>query len=372
MDIKEFIRSRNFALIATTLAGFTFIVGLHFGYVVKFLPPGPPSLMAGLAAEAVLESFFFGLGVAFLFIYGYALFKLERSPLKTRCIAIWTAMTYFFLSWYPHGIIHQFLRPTDPKNYVVLEMGFHWPGCAASLVLCFYQFDVLLISYSMAKMKKQLRGWTDADELIPPFYADFRYQAVALGLVGTAGWLIFSIFVNPAPPFGPSWLKGIWAVIWCVDSVAAGSSFSFAWAAYNIIPRLPNLLTRRIATICTVCIVWITIIIVPHPVSHIRATPTVSHVLALEFCWHGSMFIATGILAFYQYRFLDLAASGRLGMMMSMRTAKGTASTELHTRSRSSTDDSHMHPSRPESTIAVSSSSVGVANSTDVLVVEQV
>ncbi len=53
------------------------------------------------------------------------------------------------MSWWPHSSAHQFLTPVKPNDYIILEMVFHWPNLAAALVLCYYQFDVLLVSFEI-------------------------------------------------------------------------------------------------------------------------------------------------------------------------------------------------------------------------------
>lgn len=98
--------------------------------------------------------------------------KLE-GPLKNRCIGIWLAISYFFISfiifkksksfrcnpifiiifwlyfyisWFPHASVHQFLTPLKTTDFIILEIAFHWPTMMAAFVVCYFQFDLIKVN----------------------------------------------------------------------------------------------------------------------------------------------------------------------------------------------------------------------------------
>jgi len=314
-------------------AGFAVTLGLYQGVIIHHTDPGTRPLRIAYTFESIWEAAVFGFGLGFFIVYGYAMRKVDSGPVRARCIGIWLAISYFFMSWWPHAMVHQFLTPLNPKDFIILEMCFHWPNLAAALVLCYYQLDVLLISYSVALNKKELRGWSEADNLPVPWYKNIKYQGALLAALGATGWITLGWAENPYPPFVPMWEKVLFWSIYICDGTAGGIAMGFAYSAARVVHRLPKKRTRIIAAISIAAIALLLIIATPHSIAHFHAATNPNHVIIVEYTFHCTITLATSILAYFQHKFLVLALQGRMTLMMKFKDTKiddnMTSETEL-------------------------------------------
>jgi len=340
LDNGKAVKDERFQITILAALGFALVVGLYEGVVIKHIPGRTRAQEIAYLFEDMWEAAFFGFGVGFCVVYGLAIRSVEAGPLRRRCIGIWIAISYFFMSWWPHATAHQYLTPLEPTDFIVLEICFHWPNLAAALVLCYFQFDVLLISHSVASNHKELRGWSEADEKPAPWYKDIRIHAVIIAVLCSVGWALFQWHYNPYPPFVLPWQKGFFITIYATDGTSSGIGCGFIYAAARITHRLPKKRTRLISGISTACIGFLLIITSPHPVAHFVYARDPTGTLFVEYFFHLSITGAVAILGFYQHRFLVLSIKGRMGMMMRFKGAKmdesGTTenSTELQSRSK--------------------------------------
>jgi hypothetical protein len=236
------------------------------------------------------------------------------------------------MSWWPHATVHQFLSPLKPTDFIILEMCFHWPNSIAALVLCYYQLDVLLISYSVAINHKDLRGWSEDDALPVPWYKNIKYHGLLISLVASAGWIAFGWKYNPYPPFVTQWQKGLFWSIYIADGFAAGIALGFTYAASRVAHRLPKKRTRIIAALSIAAIAFILTIAPPHYVAHYKTAPFPEKVVFVEYFFHLSNVCAVTILAYFQHKFLVLALKGRMTLMMKFKDTSVenfTSETEL-------------------------------------------
>lgn len=334
------IKDERIQIAVLAALGFGLTVGLYNGLVTEHIPGRTRPQEIAYIFEDMWEAAFFGFGLGFFVVYGMAIRSVESGPLRRRCIGIWLALSYFFMSWWPHATAHQYLTPVKPTDFIILEICFHWPNLAAALVLCYYQFDVLLISYSVASNNKELRGWSEADEKPVPWYKNTKVHAVVIAVLCSVGWAIFQWHYNPYPGFVTHWQKGLFITIYVTDGSSSGIACGFVYAAARITHRLPKKRTRFIAAISTFCIGFILIIATPHPVAHHVYATNPNGVIYVEYFFHLSITGAVAILGYYQHRFLVLSIKGRMGMMMRFKSAKidetGTTdnSTEMQSRTK--------------------------------------
>jgi len=320
--------------------GFALVVGLYQGVVIKHIPGRTKPQEIAYLFEAMWEAAFFGFGLGFCVVYGIAIRSVESGPLRRRCIGIWIAISYFFMSWWPHATAHQYLTPLQARDFIILEICFHWPNLAAALVLCYYQFDVLLITHDVAKQNKELRNWSESDEKPVPWYKDIRLHGVVIAVLSAVCWAMLQWTYNPYPPepLVQPWEKAIFITIYATDGMSSGIALGFVYAAARITHRLPKKRTRIIASISAACIGFVLVIATPHPIAHYHYARDPNAVLFVEYFFHLSMTGAVAILGFYQHRFLVLAIKGRMGMMMRFKNAKmddtGTTDSELQSRSK--------------------------------------
>jgi hypothetical protein len=319
MGLRETALDRKIHIALITAAGFALTVGLYQGIIAHLVGPRSEALKIAYAFEDIWEAGFFGFGFAFLILYGTGLRKLDPGPVRNRCIGIWIAISYFFMSWWPHASAHQFLTPLLPTDFIILEVCLHWPNLAAALVLCYYQLDVLFISYSIAVNNKELRGWSDADLLPVPWYKNIKLHGIVISMLAAAGWIGFAWKYDPIPPFVLPWQHAMLWTIYVCDGGAAGMSLGFAYSAARLVHRLPKRRTRIIAAISIGAIAFVLCSALPHAVAHFNTAPFPEQVIVIEYTFHLSITGAVAILAYYQHKFLVLALAGRMNLMMKFK-----------------------------------------------------
>lgn len=314
--------------------GFALVVGMYQGIVINHVSNRTTGQKIAYLFEAMWEAAFFGFGLGFFCVYGYAIRNVDPGPLRNRCIGIWIAISYFFMSWWPHASVHQFLTPLKPTDYIILEVCFHWPNLVAALVLCYFQFDVLRISHDVAVNNKELRNWSEADEKVTPWYKDIRLHGVIISMISAVGWIIFQYNLNPLPPFIEPWQKGFLITIYITDGCASGIAMGFVYSASILTHRLPKKRTRRISALSIASVAYLLVMTSPHPIVHFHVALHPNQVLVVEYTFHLSITAAVSILAFFQHRFLVLALRGRMGMMMKFKDSKAEEiSTEMNSKS---------------------------------------
>jgi len=339
-DGNKALKDERVYITIITAFGFALTVGLYQGVVIKHIPGRTKSQEIAYLFEDMWEAAFFGFGVAFFVVYGLAVRSIEAGPLRRRCVGIWIAISYFFISWWPHATAHQYLNPGMPTDFIILEVCFHWPNLAAALILCWYQFDVLLISYSVASNNKELRGYSEGDQKPVPWYKDVRVHGVVIAVLCSVGWAIFQWHYNPYPPFVVPWQEAFFITIYIADGASSGIACGFIYSASRITHRLPKKRTRIISAISTGCIGFLLIVATPHPAAHVHYALDPTGTLWVEYFFHLSITGAVAILGFFQHRFLVLAIKGRMGMMMRFKGAKmdetGTTEKSSEMQGRSS------------------------------------
>jgi len=341
----KYVQDRRIQIAFLSALGFGLVVGLYQGVLSKQIMGRNKGEKIAYFIEAMWEAAFFGFGIGFFCIYGLAIKGLERDALRSRCIGIWIAISYFFMSWWPHAAMHQWLTPFKPTDFMILEICFHWPNLFAGLVLSYYQFDVLLISHSVAVNNKELRGWSEADTKPAPWYKDIKIHSIVLSVIFSVLWAIFQWHFNPYFPFFTPWQKGVWISIYITDGIASGVAVGFLYGATRLAHRLPKQRTRNIAALSIAAVTYLLTIATPHAVAHRAVALDPVKVLVIEYTFHLSITSCVAILGFYQHRFLVLALDGRMGMMMKFKNSNGegsivvTESTEMTIRNGSSQED---------------------------------
>jgi hypothetical protein len=82
----------------------------------------PAYVLAGLMGISVAEGLAFGLGVAFL-IFGLPLVRGVAGATRTRAVAMFLAIAWMLLSWWPHSGAHRSMGSIE--GLLAIEYMFH-------------------------------------------------------------------------------------------------------------------------------------------------------------------------------------------------------------------------------------------------------
>eukprot|EP01113_Clastostelium_recurvatum_P048309 TRINITY_DN8772_c0_g1_i1.p1 TRINITY_DN8772_c0_g1~~TRINITY_DN8772_c0_g1_i1.p1 ORF type:complete len:542 (-),score=83.25 TRINITY_DN8772_c0_g1_i1:38-1663(-) len=307
----------------------------------------------------VLYAVFSALGIGFFVVYGLALRKVSNSLLRTRAITTWLAVSYFFISWYPHMLLHDlYVAGTSYDLNIMIEIVFHWPLAIAAGVLCYYQYDMLVLCYESVVLKQQFGVWRSKNRL--PFYADFRVQAGVALVVFWAIYFIVQIMILPLP-LGPDpginiWPHSQWTVCWpaywqqffltmfkIIDSLIGAIGFGFIFISVRIIRELPPSRQRRISIISSICIWLILAILGFHTFIHYAAPPCIEQIITIDLTVHITVIAVVSFLGYYQIRILDMIMDPTSPFHMAAGFRKASRS------GTSSNNSSHHHHSPPQS-----------------------
>lgn len=123
----------------TAVALVTLVVAVPaFALTPRLFPPSPH--MTPTAAQVPfyvvlggINALALGLGVAFL-AYGLPSVRRFVPPGPDRAVAVYVAIAWLLVSWYPHGGLHA-SNGMDTGPLLWIEYGFHIPLVVAPLVL---------------------------------------------------------------------------------------------------------------------------------------------------------------------------------------------------------------------------------------------
>jgi hypothetical protein len=133
--------SLKFALI-TVAAGVPafFLTPILFPTNPKIAPPGP-ELIPYFLTLAVIESLFFGIGVAFLAL-GFPMMRRVASISGVSPWPAYLAIGYLTASWWPHLGMHG-VAGMDFDKLILVDYGFHVPYILAAGAVAHFFFRTL-------------------------------------------------------------------------------------------------------------------------------------------------------------------------------------------------------------------------------------
>ena len=73
--------------------------------------------------ESAFEALSFSIGVAFA-IFGWRRVS-EVMNNRRRAMAVYVSIVWLFISWWPHGKLHQFIYADNILGLLLIEYGFH-------------------------------------------------------------------------------------------------------------------------------------------------------------------------------------------------------------------------------------------------------
>src|ERR671938_158935 len=115
--------------------------------------PGGPAPTAAqipyLLALDVMQAVFLGLGISFL-IFGFPVMRRISPDSKTRAWAMYLAIGYLMVSWWPHLGLHA-SNGLDLQGLLYIDYLFHLPLEVAGVVLA-YSFFSLFRSWRSGKL----------------------------------------------------------------------------------------------------------------------------------------------------------------------------------------------------------------------------
>ncbi len=116
-------------------------LGGFWGVQAESGGPEPTGMqIALLMVIGVIQSFVFGLGVAFL-IFGYPL--VSAAPVsRGLALATYLSIAWSLINWWPHSNLHQ-TTGEDFSSLIAIEYGFHVTTILAGLIVTYFFITVL-------------------------------------------------------------------------------------------------------------------------------------------------------------------------------------------------------------------------------------
>lgn len=100
--------------------------------------PPPPSLIPFFILISAVESFLFGLGIAFILL-GKSVVKKVSSNSKSLATAVYISIAWLLISWWPHDNFHRAVG-MDYHGLIIIEYAFHLTLIVATLILTYNFF----------------------------------------------------------------------------------------------------------------------------------------------------------------------------------------------------------------------------------------
>ena len=128
-------------LLITLVVGIpAFILGPVIWPPSPDLMPTPQQLPYFMFISAI-EALLFGFGIAFIF-YAWPFVKKASGAAKGRTVAMFIALSWLLLSWWPHDNFH-IHNGMDMQGLLYIEYGFHLTLVIASLLVADFIYKTL-------------------------------------------------------------------------------------------------------------------------------------------------------------------------------------------------------------------------------------
>ncbi|KAF2076014.1 hypothetical protein CYY_002674 [Polysphondylium violaceum] len=290
---------------------------------------------AALIILSIIETLLFGLGVGFFIAVGFRVFKIQNKMLRKRMIWCWACISFFMCSWWPHSTSHSliFLSSADPiDNYIAMELSFHWTIMFCSLTLAYFQYDLISLMYEVAMMRLKMKENREVDPLKKQWYHNFKIHALVIIAIMWGVCMAIFFHFDPLDKTMKTYQIFFYVTFKIVDSVVCAIGFGFAYVAVRTIVPLPSNAGKKVSIISSCCITFLFLIQYPHPMVHTKLPATMTNVVAVDYGIHIPIIIATAVLAFYQFRMLELAtdAKSSLSVAAQMRRKTSTAASNTN------------------------------------------
>ncbi|KAN0031161.1 hypothetical protein ACTA71_010242 [Dictyostelium dimigraforme] len=291
---------------------------------------------AALIILSIFETGLFGIGLAFFVAVGFRVFKIKNSMLRKRMIWCWATISFFLVSWWPHSTTHFLILTTghDPlKDYITMETTFHWTITFCSVVLGYFQYDLIKLMYEVAMMRSKMKEGREVDPLKQEWYKNFNYHGFLIGIIFMAIAVPIAFHYQPLEESYERYQKFFFVTFHLVNSAVLAIGFTFAYIAIRTILLLPPSPGKKVSIFSSIAIAFLFIIQYPHPFFHVNPQPAkMINTVAIDFGVHIPIVLATGILAFYQFRMLELATDEKSSLsvaaQMRRKSNSGGASSQ--------------------------------------------
>ncbi|KAM9998392.1 hypothetical protein ACTFIY_008036 [Dictyostelium cf. discoideum] len=290
---------------------------------------------AALIILSIFETCLFGVGLAFFVAVGFRVFKIKNSMLRKRMIWCWCTISFFCMEWWPHSTTHFLILTTghDPlRDYITMETTFHWTITFCSVVLGYFQYDLIKLMYEVAMMRLKMKEGREVDPLKQEWYKNFNYHGLVIGVIFFAIAVPVAFHYQPLEPNYLAYQKFFFVTFHLVNSAVLALGFTFAYIALRTILLLPPSPGKKVSIFSSIAITFLFVIQYPHPFFHTNTELKMNNTVAIDFGVHIPIVLATGILAFYQFRMLELATDEKSSLsvaaQMRRKSNSGGASSQ--------------------------------------------
>ncbi|KAM9996789.1 hypothetical protein ACTFIZ_001722 [Dictyostelium cf. discoideum] len=273
---------------------------------------------------SIFETGLFGLGIGFFVSLGFRVFKIKNKMLRKRMIWCWAAISYFCVTWWPHSTSHFLILTTGRSpidNYITMETTFHWTLTFCSSTLAYFQYDLIQLMRDVAIMRKKMvsNGKEEVDPLKREWYRNYHYHSIVIAIVVLAIAIPIAFHFDPLTNKLERYQRFFYVTFHIVNSAVAAVGFAFAYAVTRTILLLPPSPGRKVSIISSIAITFLFIIQYIHPMVHVKTEPSMKNTIAIDFGFHVPIVFATGILAFYQFRLMELATDDKSALSIAVR-----------------------------------------------------
>ncbi|EAL62691.1 hypothetical protein DDB_G0289519 [Dictyostelium discoideum AX4] len=275
-----------------------------------------------LSILSVFETLLFGLGIGFFVAVGLKVFKIRNQQLRKRMIWCWGCISFFMVSWWPHSTSHALILTSKGDiydNLIAIEVSFHWTILFCSLTLSYFQYDLILLMFEVAMMKKKMETRKECNPLKMDWKYNFKYHGILLLCVFFGVGMVFMFHYDPLKPEYKRYQKFFYVTFKMVDSIILGCGFAFSYIAVRIISLLPPSNGKKVAIISSLCIAALFFIGYGHPMAHTHSPYSMESTVIIDYTIHLPIIILTTVLAFYQFRMLELSTDSSSSICMAAK-----------------------------------------------------
>ncbi|KAN0024163.1 hypothetical protein ACTFIV_008563 [Dictyostelium citrinum] len=275
-----------------------------------------------LSILSVFETLLFGLGIGFFVAVGLKVFKIRNQQLRKRMIWCWGCISFFMVSWWPHSTSHALILTSKGDiydNLIAIEVSFHWTILFCSLTLSYFQYDLILLMFEVAMMKKKMETRKECNPLKMDWKYNFKYHGILLLCIFFGVGMVFMFHYDPLKPEYKRYQKFFFVTFKMVDSIILGCGFAFSYIAARIISLLPPSNGKKVAIISSLCIAALFFIGYGHPMAHTHSPYSMESTVIIDYTVHLPIIILTTVLAFYQFRMLELSTDSSSSICMAAK-----------------------------------------------------
>ncbi|KAM9971347.1 hypothetical protein ACTFIW_011324 [Dictyostelium discoideum] len=304
---------------------------------------------------SIFETGLFGLGIGFFVSLGFRVFKIKNKMLRKRMIWCWAAISYFCVTWWPHSTSHFLILTTGRSpidNYITMETTFHWTLTFCSSTLAYFQYDLIQLMRDVAIMRKRMvaNGKEEVDPLKQEWYKNYHYHSIVIAIIVLAIAIPVAFHFDPLTDKLERYQRFFYVTFHIVNSAVAAVGFAFAYAVTRTILLLPPSPGRKVSIISSLAITFLFIIQYIHPMVHVKTKPSMKNTVAIDFGFHVPIVLATGILAFYQFRMMELATDDKSSLSIAVRMRSDSKSASKGSSLKSADNGSQSQSSNSFST----------------------